>query len=155
MGNIIIVSGYFNPLHGGHVSLIKDAANLKSREYNSSLIVIVNNDKQQFKKKGKIIMSEKERMSVVGNIKDVDEVVLSRDDDKTICKTLASVVADSKTIYSRHTFIFVNGGSDRKSIEEIPEYEICKKLGVKMLFGCGGWDKLNSSSKINRLRGEE
>ena len=54
---VVIVSGYFNPLHGGHIDMIEAAAAMGDK-----LIVIVNNDKQQLLKKGKIILNESNRL---------------------------------------------------------------------------------------------
>ena len=81
----VIVSGYFNPLHGGHLDMIEAAAKLGEH-----LIVIVNNDKQQVLKKGKIILDEKNRLRLMRALKGVDQVVLSVDEDPTIIKTLDS-----------------------------------------------------------------
>ena len=80
---IVIVSGYFNPLHGGHLDMIESAAGL-----GDELIVIVNNDKQQVLKKGKIILDEKNRLRLMRALKGVSSVVLSIDEDPTIIKTL-------------------------------------------------------------------
>jgi len=112
--------------------------------------VIVNNDKQQMIKKGKIIMSQEERKEVVGSIRYVDEVIISVDEDKTQCKTL-EMLAEK---YKDGEIIFANGG-DRDSEKAIPETDICKKHNIAMKFGVGGTDKPNSSSNINKLLGIE
>jgi cytidyltransferase-like protein len=143
--NVVIISGYFNPIHIGHVRLIKS-----SKELGDYLIVIVNNDKQQILKKGKIIMDENERMEIVKMISGVDEVVLSIDEDKTQCKTLEMLAKKHKG----DSLIFSNGG-DRDSEKAIPETDVCKKNNVEMKFGIGGDDKPNSSSNINKLLGVE
>ena len=83
---IVIVSGYFNPLHGGHLDMIEAAAQMGDK-----LIVIVNNDKQQLLKKGKIILDENNRLRLMRALKGVDQVVLSVDEDPTIIKTLEMV----------------------------------------------------------------
>ncbi|MFA5232537.1 MAG: adenylyltransferase/cytidyltransferase family protein [Candidatus Paceibacterota bacterium] len=127
----VCVSGYFNPLHSGHLSLFK-----KAKKMGDFLIVIVNNDKQ-VKLKGSIpFMKEKERVEIIINLKMVDRVVISIDKDKTVRKTLEKINPD----------IFANGG-DKKSPKDIPEKEICDKLGIKMVFGVGG-NKSQSSSKL-------
>jgi cytidyltransferase-like protein len=145
MSTIVIVSGYFNPMHRGHVRMVQHAKKLGDK-----LVVIVNNDKQQHLKKGKIIMSEDERQEVVTALRDVDEVVLSIDQDRTVMKTLEHVGKK----YSGHKIIFANGG-DRSSVKEIPEAEICKQLDIDLLFGIGGEDKPQSSSNINKALGLE
>src|SRR5439155_14266141 len=88
MPTIAIVSGYFNPVHRGHIRMIRHARELADR-----LIVIVNNDVPQELKKGKMIMPEHERMEVVGALVGVDEVVLSLDQDRTVSKTLEAIAS--------------------------------------------------------------
>lgn len=145
MATIVIVSGYFNPMHRGHVRMVKHAKQLGDK-----LVVIVNNDKQQRLKKGKIIMPEDERQEVVTALRDVDEVILSIDEDRTIMKTLEHVGQK----YSGHKIIFANGG-DRSSVKEIPESEVCHELGIDLKFGIGGDDKPQSSTNINKALGRE
>lgn len=145
MKRIVIISGYFNPIHIGHIKLIKAA-----KELGDHLIAVVNNDKQQLFKKGKIIMDENERVEIVKMICGVDEVVLSVDQDKTQCKTLAMLAKK----YKGKKIIFANGG-DRDSEKAIPETDVCKKNHIEMKFGVGGDDKPNSSSNINQRLGLE
>jgi len=128
----VAVSGYFNPIHVGHIRLLKAA-----KELGDKLIVIVNNDKQVMLKKGRIIIPEDQRMEIVQAIRDVDEAVLSIDDDRTVRKTLAMVKPD----------IFANGG-DQASPRHIPETPVCEELSIKMIFGVGGEDKPDSSTNI-------
>lgn len=145
MKKIVIISGYFNPVHIGHINLIKAAS-----ELGDYLIAIVNNDKQQLLKKGKIIMAENERLEIVKAIRGVDEVILSIDKDKTQCQTLALLAKK----YKGSKLIFANGG-DRDSEKAIPETDVCLKNNIEMKFGVGGNDKPNSSSNINKLLGVE
>lgn len=145
MATIVIVSGYFNPMHRGHVRMVQQAKKLGDK-----LVVIVNNDVQQQLKKGKIIMPEDERQEVVAALRDVDEVVLSIDQDRTVMKSLEFVGKK----YSGNKIIFANGG-DRSSVKKIPEGEICDRLGIELLFGVGGDDKPQSSTNINKSLGLE
>jgi cytidyltransferase-like protein len=145
MKKIIVASGYFNPIHIGHINLVREAKAL-----GDYLIVIVNNDKQQMLKKGKIIMAEHERVEVVKAIKYVDEVVLSIDEDPTVKATLEMVAKKQ----GKNEIIFANGG-DRKDPSLIPESAVCDTYNIRMEFGVGGNDKPNSSSNINKLRGAE
>lgn len=145
MATIVIVSGYFNPIHKGHIRMIRHAKKLGDK-----LVVIVNNDKQQHLKKGKIIMPEDERHEVVTALRDVDEVVLSIDQDRTVMKTLEHVGKK----YTGHKIIFANGG-DRSSVTTIPEAAVCDELGIDLQFGIGGDDKPQSSSNINKALGLE
>ena len=117
---VVVASGYFDPLHVGHIECLELAKQLGEK-----LIVIVNNDLQAKLKKGKSFMNEQDRMKIVSSLKCVDEVFLSIDKDKTQCKSLNYLKPD----------IFAKGG-DRMS-DEIPELEICKKLGIKIIDGLG------------------
>lgn len=141
----VIVSGYFNPLHGGHLDMIEAAAKLGDQ-----LIVIVNNDKQQLLKKGKIILDEANRLRLVRALKGVDQVVLSIDDDPTIIKTLEMVAGQ----HPGDELIFANGG-DRDSSKAVPESEICEKYNIEMVFDAGGTIKSDSSTRINQETGHE
>ena len=145
MSTIVVVSGYFNPIHLGHVRLLRAASELGDK-----LVVIVNNDHQQVLKKGKIIMDETERLEVVRAIRYIDEARLAVDQDLTVVQTLEEVAQE----HSDHSLIFANGG-DRGSVGDVPETSICVRYGIEMLFDVGGTDKLNSSSNVNKLRDEE
>lgn len=142
----VVVSGYFNPLHLGHIRMLKEA-----RKLGDYIVVILNNDKQQLLKKGKIIMNQEERMEIVSSVRYVDEVFLSIDDDKAVCKSL-EYIAQSSTNFDK--MIFANGG-DRDSAKQVPETSICEKYSIDMIFDCGGTEKLNSSTNINTLLGRE
>jgi cytidyltransferase-like protein len=141
---VVIVSGYFNPLHGGHLDMIEAAAKMGDH-----LIVIVNNDAQQILKKGKIILDEANRLRVLRSIKGVDQSVLSIDDDPTICKTLEMVAGQ----HPGDELVFANGG-DRDSEKEIPEAAVCREFGIQMRFDAGE-GKPDSSTRINQALGHE
>jgi cytidyltransferase-like protein len=143
----VIVSGYFNPVHIGHIRMLQAAYKL-----GDSVIAIVNNDTQQLQKKGKIIMNEDERLEIVKAIKYVDVAILAVDKDRTVCQTLL-LLSQHDTIRNTE-IIFANGG-DRDDSKKVPEADICERAGIKMVFDCGGTEKLNSSTNINRLTGEE
>lgn len=132
---VVAVSGYFNPIHRGHIELFNEAKKLGDK-----LLVIVNNDKQVVLKGSTPFMDEEERCFIVGNCKAVDEVVLSIDNDKSICKTLEKVRPD----------IFANGG-DRKS-NNIPEYALCEELSIMMVFDVGGEKTQSSSSLLAKIK---
>ena len=141
---MIIVSGYFNPLHGGHLDMIESA-----RAMGDKLIVIVNNDKQQLLKKGKIILDEKNRLRLMRALRDVNEVVLSVDEDPTIIKTLEQVAVQ----HPGDELVFANGG-DRDSEKAIPEATVCKQFNIEMRFDAGD-GKPDSSTRINQAVGHE
>jgi glycerol-3-phosphate cytidylyltransferase/D-beta-D-heptose 7-phosphate kinase/D-beta-D-heptose 1-phosphate adenosyltransferase len=144
---ITIISGYFNPLHGGHLDMIEAAAMLGDR-----LVVIVNNDEQQLLKKGKIILDEKNRMRLIDALRAVDEVVLAIDTDPPVSKTLLEIAVK----YPNDQLIFANGG-DRVGPRAIPETTVCKKLGIRTVFGVGSDEvvKRDSSTRINQAGGHE
>jgi len=125
----IVASGYFDPIHIGHIEYLKLA-----KQLGGTLIVIVNNDKQAKIKKGFSFMNENERLEIVKNIKYVDEVFLSIDEDSTVCKSLEKLKPD----------IFAKGG-DRNS-SNIPELEVCNKYNIKIVDGLG--NKIQSSSDL-------
>ena len=129
----VAISGYFDPIHVGHLEYIKEA-----RKLGDKLIVIVNNNHQCVLKKGKPFMDEKDRVLIASSLKDVDEVFLSVDHDKTVCKSLELLKPD----------IFANGG-DRKNYE-IPESAICKKYNIQIIDGLG--EKIRSSSDLTGLK---
>ena len=129
----IAISGYFDPIHVGHIEYINSAKKL-----GDWLVVIVNNNNQCALKKGKYFMDEKDRVLIVKNIKAVDEVFLSIDEDKTVCKSLKKVNPD----------VFANGG-DRKNYE-IPESKVCKENNIQIIDGLG--DKIRSSSDLTGLK---
>lgn len=150
----VIVSGFFNPLHGGHLDLIE--ASKKPGDY---LIVIVNNDIHQMTKKGKIILDEQNRARLMGALRDVDEVIIGIDPEHPNWPSIETLrlVADK---YPDDELIFANGG-DRSDADRLPgpEGDLCIERGIKMVFGVGtevrGFVKPDSSSRINQAVGLE
>ena len=122
------MSGGFDPLHIGHIRYFKEAKKLGGK-----LIVILNSDKFLKKKKRRTFMPYEERKEVLLAVRYVDQVVKCIDKDQTVCKTLKSIKPD----------IFAKGGD--RTLGNIPEREICRKLGIEMVFGVGG-GKVQSSS---------
>lgn len=130
----IIVSGYFNPIHKGHLEYFNNAKALADE-----LIVIVNNDHQRALKGSKEFQKEEERVFIVKNIKAVDHVVLSVDTDRTVC---ASIKAVYEKFGKDYTLGFANGGDQNNN--SIPEVPVCKELGIELIDGLG--EKIQSSS---------
>src|SRR5690554_5747546 len=130
----IIVSGYFNPIHKGHLEYFNQAKAMAD-----VLFVIVNNDKQRALKGSKEFQLEDERMIIVNHIQGVDKVILSIDKDRTVCATLEKIVEEFN---GKYELAFANGGDQNN--DTIPEREICEKLGIILLDGLG--DKIQSSS---------
>jgi cytidyltransferase-like protein len=131
---IAVVSGGFDPLHSGHIRLIKEARKLGDR-----LIVGINSDEWLARKKGRAFMPWTERLAVLNNLKQVDEVYTFDDEDGTACHLLEQVRAH----YPTDEIIFANGGD--RTRDNIPEMTV---PGVEFVFGVGGIDKANSSSWI-------
>ena len=129
----VAVSGYFDPIHVGHLEYLKLAKDLGDK-----LIVIVNNNSQAKLKKVEFFMHEKDRIEIVAALRFVDEVFLSVDIDVSVCKSLEIIKPD----------IFANGGD--RSLNEIPETAVMKKYNIKMVDGLG--DKIRSSSDLTGIR---
>ena len=130
---VVATSGYFDPLHVGHLECLEMAKKLGDK-----LIVIVNSDLQAKLKKGKPFMKEQDRMKIVAALKCVDEVFLSIDKDKSQCASLKHLKPN----------IFAKGG-DRTS-DEIPEAKICKEFNIEIIDGLGA--KIRSSSDLTGLK---
>jgi len=130
----IIVSGYFNPIHKGHLEYFNNAKALCDE-----LFVIVNNDDQRKLKGSKEFQKEDERMIIVSNIKAVDKAILSIDQDRTVCETIRMIANEYGVDYE---LAFANGGDQNN--DTIPEMPICKEMNVALIDGLG--DKIQSSS---------
>ena len=130
----IIVSGYFNPLHKGHLEYFNNAKALCDE-----LFVIVNNDYQRELKGSKPFQDEQERLLIVSNIKAVDKAILSIDQDRTVCESIRLLANQYGTNYD---LAFANGGDQNN--DTVPEIPVCKELEVALMDGLG--DKIQSSS---------
>jgi cytidyltransferase-like protein len=131
---IVIVSGYFNPIHKGHLEYFINAKNI-----GDLLFVIVNSDFQRQLKESLEFQKEDERLFIVEHIKEVDKAFLAIDRDRTVCQTLKFL---HDAYYESHSFIFANGGDQNN--QSIPERMICESLGIDLVDGLG--DKVQSSS---------
>ena len=134
MEKAIIVSGYFNPLHKGHIEYFHFAKSLGDK-----LIVIVNNDIQRNLKGSEEFMLEDERCIIVKELSIVNEVFLSIDKDRTVIQSLKQI---HKNYSKEYTLFFANGGDQNNN--SIPENNICQKLGINLMDGMG--NKIQSSS---------
>jgi D-beta-D-heptose 7-phosphate kinase/D-beta-D-heptose 1-phosphate adenosyltransferase len=136
----VVVSGYFNPVHKGHLELFQQAKSL-----GDFLIVIVNSDLQRELKGSREFMSEDERLLLVEALKPVDFALISVDKDKTQNQTLKEIFA----MFGRgFNLIFANGGDQTN--QSIPEADTCKFLNIGLTDGLG--KKIQSSSwLLNKL----
>lgn len=132
---LVIASGYFNPVHKGHVEYL-----IRSKELGDELFVIVNNDTQRALKGSKEFMNQEEREYILHSLKPVNNVFISIDEDRMVNKTIEKIYE----LYNKEfdKFIFTNGGD--QTAETIGEREVCERLGIEMVFGLG--DKIQSSS---------
>ena len=134
---ISVVSGGFDPLHSGHINLIKSA-----KEYGDVLVVLLNSDNWLTRKKGKPFMPFVERRTILENMELVDAVISFNDDDETATQGLQAV----KDMYGEtEQYVFCNGGDRGK--DDIPEMAVD---GYEFVFSVGGDHKANSSSWILR-----
>lgn len=133
---VVVASGYFDPLHVGHIECLELA-----KELGDKLVVIVNNRGQTINKKGYEFMPFKERVKVVGSLKVVDEVFESIDEDGSVCKSLAALKPD----------IFAKGGD--RNVGNIPENAVCEEFNIKIVDGLGA--KIQSSSDLVKASEEQ
>ena len=136
-----IVSGYFNPIHIGHIEYINSA-----KEKCDYLICIVNNDYQVQLKKSTEFMDEKHRLSIVSNLKSVDKAVLSIDTDSSISSTLELLTKDIN--YNNTEIFFFNSGDRSIDNENLKEKHICDKNNINRVFI--RLPKIFSSSELKR-----
>ena len=131
---VIIVSGYFNPLHKGHIEYF-----LNAKKHGDKLFVIVNSDYQRKVKGSKEFMKEDERVFIINQLKIVDKSFISIDKDRSVCETI-------KLIHNKYSLkydlCFANGGDQTN--DSIPEKTICKKLNISLIDKLGS--KIQSSS---------
>jgi cytidyltransferase-like protein len=133
-----IVSGYFDPLHVGHIEYFKMA-----KELADELIVIVNNHDQCYLKKGDEFMQEKDRLEIVYHLDMVDEAILACDKDKSVSETIRMI----KRMKPMDDLVFCNGGD--RDASNSPEVKVCSELGIEFTQGLG--KKIRSSSEMTGL----
>ena len=126
----IMVSGGFDPVHAGHIRMIREAAQF------GDVIIIANSDDWLFRKKGFVFMEYERRVEILNAIKGVVLVDSVDDSDGTVCEAIRRLKPD----------YFANGGDRGKT--NTPEQDVCDEIGVKLLWGIGGEEKLQSSSEL-------
>ena len=133
----VTTSGGFDPLHVGHLRCIQGSVDL-ARQNKVPLVVIVNGDGFLTRKKGFAFMPEMERAEIIAGIAGVDAVVIWDDGTQFVTGALDIL----------RPIVFAKGG-DRDSASNVPEFELCEKIGCKVIFGVGG-GKIQSSSELVR-----
>ena len=134
---IAITSGYFDPIHLGHIELLE-----LSRAQGDALWVIVNNDAQAAIKKGKAFIPQATRLGIVKALRVVDRAILAIDQDGSVCATLDTLLAEAKA--QGHEAFFCKGGD--RNAGNIPEMAVLQKHGSCLIDGLGA--KIDSSSSI-------
>ena len=141
-----IVSGYFTPMHIGHLDMMEAARGMAD-----ALIVIVNNDRQQLLKKSKVITTEDDRLRIVRALRVADAALVAVDEDGSVAASLEAIHA----AYPGIALTFCNGGDRSPDGDPVPTAEagVCDRLGITMTWGVGGEAKADSSSRINEALG--
>src|SRR3990167_1628886 len=135
MAKIILASGFFDPVHSGHIEYLKKASML-----GGTLILIINTDKQAKKKKGYVFQKYAEREKIMGSLRYVDFTYKCKDKDGSVCESLKEI----KKIFPEADIYFVKGGD--RLISNIPETKTCRELGIKIIDRLG--KKIQSSSDL-------
>jgi len=137
-----IVSGYFNPIHTGHLDYIEGAKRMCTKLY-----VIVNNDRQVELKGSTKFMSEESRVRIVGALRAVDRAILSVDDDPSVVKSIKKIYEENQYDPFIYGFTFMNGGDREEG--NTPESDFCEKNGISLLYNVGGGKTESSSTLLN------
>lgn len=136
-----LLSGGFDPVHVGHLAMIKEANKLAG-----DVIVLLNSDKWLKRKKGKPFMIESQRAQILEEFASISKVIIQEDDlDDSSNK---AIIAFAKENIGK-TICYCNGG-DRSDEKKIRESKICKKYNIDLIFGIGGIHKLESSSNLTK-----
>lgn len=136
---LVVTSGGFDPMHVGHLRCLQESALVASKwSPNARLAVIVNGDGFLNRKKGYAFMPELERLEIIAGVAGVDYVAPWDDGGQTVTGALEVL----------GPVVFTKGG-DRDSSQNVPEFDLCQRIGCKVLFGVGG-GKIQSSSDLVR-----
>jgi D-beta-D-heptose 7-phosphate kinase/D-beta-D-heptose 1-phosphate adenosyltransferase len=136
----VTTSGGFDPMHVGHLRCIQESALIASAR-NVPLVVIVNGDGFLQRKKGYAFMPEMERAEIIAGARGVDAVVLWDDGTQFVTGALEIL----------RPVVFTKGG-DRDSAANVPEFELCERIGCKVMFGVGGGKVQSSSDLVRSIR---
>ena len=125
---VVITSWYFNPIHPWHIECLELCKDLWDE-----LWVIVNNDNQAKLKtwKDTVFQDENFRLKIVSSLRVVDNVMLSVDQDGSVCKSIKEITKKIREKYWDDTVIYFWKGWDRFSWN-IPEVQVCKDLWIEI-----------------------
>jgi D-beta-D-heptose 7-phosphate kinase/D-beta-D-heptose 1-phosphate adenosyltransferase len=126
--DIMILSGGFDPLHIGHIRMIQAA-----RDAAGLVVVGVNSDAWLERNRGFCFMPLAERCEILASVRGVTSAVPFRDDDDTAIDLIRRVHA----MASQGSRIAFGNGGDRTA-GNVPEVEVCRNLGVELVFSVGG-----------------
>lgn len=120
-----IVSGYFNPLHYGHIEYINEA-----KKHSEKLICIINNDHQVTIKGSKPFMDADHRAKILHNLKSVDEVFISIDTDKTVRNSIVAL----RNTHPGADLAFFNSGDRKGPNVDLSESDICREHSIEVVI---------------------
>jgi cytidyltransferase-like protein len=135
---LVIASGYFNPLHKGHIEYLK-----RSKELGDALIVIINNDMQVGLKGSKVFQDESERRDIIDELKCVNYSLISIDEDRSVKRSIEFI----HKFIRADKYLFTNGGDQFGNT--ILEKDLCNQLGIELIDGLG--EKIQSSSILKSI----
>ena len=139
--NYALISGGFDPVHIGHLAMIKDANKIADK-----VIVLLNSDNWLVRKKGKPFMIETQRAQILEEFQSISEVIIQKNDDDDSSN---NAIIDFHKSHANKSICYCNGG-DRSHENKIRETDVCKDLNIDLVFGIGGIHKLESSSNLTK-----
>ena len=140
-----IISGYFNPIHTGHLDYIESA-----KQNCDLLYVIVNSDKQVDIKGSEPFMDEESRIRIIKALQSVNRAIIAKDDDGTVVKSIEWIHDWNRDDPFVDSFVFMNGGDRLEG--NTPEEEYCRENGIETLYNVGGGKTQSSSVLIEKSR---
>ena len=140
MKKTIAISGGFDPVHIGHLKMIKGAAQ------EGSVIVILNSDSWLEQKKGYVFMPFEERKEMMESLAGVNIARGFDDKDNTACDLLMW----SRATWPKHSIAFGNGGD--RNMDNVPEQYTATELNIQMVWGVGGVKAQSSSTLVEESR---
>ena len=143
-----IISGYFNPIHTGHLDYIEGA-----KQRCDLLYVIVNSDRQVDIKGSKQFMDEGSRLRIVRSLTYVNKAMISIDEDSTVCRSIKAIHKQYCDDPFLTDIFFMNGGD--RSQGTVPETEVCEELDIKMIYNVGGIKTESSSTLLQKVANEK